>query len=203
MVEPKFRGEGVRRSSEPRRGLPPFLRLLIVVGLGAGLYYGVTFGVRVYVDHRIAEKVGTNVVDFALRDTEGVVWRSSELRGNWIVLHFVRSQCHVCIAERRTIVDFEKRLDPAKARLFGVLLDPVAGYPEEMTHRTLELLDFGFPVLLADADFVDTFHGQGWTQVTPVTYVIDPTGRIVHALRGRQDLQHLLDTLPESVRTHG
>ena len=54
-------------------------------------------------------------------------------------------------------------------------------------------------MLVADASFVDAFHGAGWSHVTPVTYVVDPNGRITHSLRGRQDLPALIAALPDGA----
>ena len=41
---------------------------------------------------------------------------------------------------------------------------------------------------MADEAFVNAFHGVRWSHVTPVTYIVDGTGRIVRSLRGHQDL---------------
>jgi peroxiredoxin len=72
-----------------------------------------------------------------------------------------------------------------------VMTDRVAGYPPEMTKRTLERFAYEHPILMADARFLDAFHGAGWAHVTPITYIIDARGRITHALRGHQTLETL------------
>lgn len=183
-------------TAPPPRPVPGVVKLLVGVGLAFGLYQAVMFGVRQYVDSRIEKSVGTTVPDFAVVDLDGKTWRASELRGSWLVLHFFRSQCSQCVAERGAIKEFEQRIDPLRVRLLGVLMDRVEGYPEATTRATLALLDYHHPVLAADTGFADAFHGAGWAHVTPVTYVIDPAGRIVQSLRGRQDVGTLLGTLP-------
>ena len=182
------------------RGTPRAIKILAAIGLAFGAYQLVTALVRFYVDGRIEKNVGTRVVDFSVPDRSGRIWRASELHGKWAVLHFFRSQCEVCVAERTAVLDFEKSIDPAKVTLLGVLLDKVQGFPEEMTAKTLARLDYHHPVLVADQAFADAFHGAGWSHVTPVTYVIDPSGTIAHSLRGKQSLATLLATLPPDAR---
>ena len=41
-------------------------------------------------------------------------------------------------------------------------------------------------VLLADAKFVDAFHTVNWSNVTPITYVVDAAGVVRFGLRGAQ-----------------
>lgn len=182
------------------RPVPPVVKLLVAIGLTFGVYQLVMFGVRRFVDHKIESAVGGELIDFDVVDLAGKPWRSKELRGRWIVLHFFRSQCHSCLAERGAVKAFEGKIDPTKVTLLGVLLDRVQGYPEEMTRKTLEIVDYHHPILVANAAFVDAFHGAGWAHVTPVTYFIDPSGRIAHSLRGAQTLDSLLAPLPGDAR---
>ena len=41
-------------------------------------------------------------------------------------------------------------------------------------------------MLLADAAFADAFHKSQWSQVTPITYVVDAQGFVRFGLRGGQ-----------------
>ena len=59
------------------------------------------------------------------------------------------------------------------------------------TERTLATFAYDHPILVADKEFVDAFHGSGWSHVTPVTYIVDAKARIVKALRGHQTLETL------------
>jgi peroxiredoxin len=172
---------------------------LAAIGLLFGGWQAVSIGVRAYVDERIERQVGGEVVDFALRDLDGASWRAADLRGRALVLHFFRSKCVSCFAERDTIRELEQRLDPERVVLLGVLLDAVQGYSAETTAETLARLDYHHPILVADADFVDAFHGAGWSHVTPVTYVVDPAGRIVRSVRGRLEIEAIAADLPEGA----
>ena len=186
------------RALDPTRAtrVPPVVKLLVGIGLAWGVYQLALFGVRLWVDHRIERSEGTQVIDFAVADLDGRTWRAADLLGRTVVLHFFRSHCEVCLAERPAIEALESRLDPQQVQLLGVLLDRVEGYPQETTERTLAALGYRHPILVADAAFVDAFHGAGWAHVTPVTYVIDATGRIAHSLRGRQSIDALTAALP-------
>jgi hypothetical protein len=94
--------------------------------------------------------------------------------------------------------DFYRRIDPTKVQLLGIMMDAVDDYfPPEVTTRTLGEFAYQHPVLMADQPFVDAFHGAGWKNVTPITYIADGEGRITHALRGHQQLQTLLEALPQ------
>ena len=46
--------------------------------------------------------------------------------------------------------------------------------------------EFRAPILMADAAFMELFHKAQWSQVTPITYVVDPAGVVRFGLRGLQ-----------------
>lgn len=82
-------------------------------------------------------------------------------------------------------------VDRDKVVVLGIMMDRVQGYPEEETRATLARFDCRHPVLMADERFAEAFHKVRWSHVTPVTYVANPNGVIVRALRGHQDLATL------------
>lgn len=171
------------------------LVVVAVLAIAASGYVVLPVLIRGFVDARIAAVHG-RTLDFELKDTAGVVHRSADLRGKTVILSFFRSNCGSCVAERDAVRAFAERLDPDRAVLLGVLTDPVEGYPPDVTAATLARMDYRHPVLLADASFVDAFHGAGWAHVTPITYVADASGVIVRELRGTQTLDALLAAVP-------
>lgn len=171
----------------PARRVPRGVVLLATVGLLWGGWQGVKALVRAWVDTEIEGAVG-RAVAFELPDLDGRVWRSAELRGRRVVLNFFRSQCVGCVAERDAVKALAGEVDPERVVVLGVLLDRVQGYTEEQSARTLEVMGYEHPVLVADAAFVDAFHGAGWAHVTPVTYVLGPEGAVETSLRGHQTL---------------
>lgn len=174
-----------------RRHLPwLLLPVLLLVG-----YPLVTAGVRLYVDQRIEKSHGMPLPAFALRDRSGALRRSADLQGKLAVLHFTRSYCHSCEAEKAEVKRFVKELDPTTVTFWSVTMDRVMGFSEEATQRTLAGSGFVHPVLEADKAFVDAFHGSGWAKVTPITYFISADGKIVWSLRGAQTLDTLRGAL--------
>lgn len=171
---------------------------LVVVGV-IGLYFGVMAAIRSHVDGEIAKNVGEQVIDFELPGRDGRTWTAQELRGKTVILHFFRSRCVSCKGMRNEVVNFEKALDPAKAQMLYVLVDRVQGYSEEESQATLEYMNLDGPVVDANEAFVDAFHGAGWANVTPVTYVIDPDGKVQQALRGYADESMLRAAVPKDV----
>jgi len=168
---------------------------LALLALGVAAYFGATVGVRRWVDRRLEATHG-RVLDFELTDTGGKTWRSADLRGRTVVLNFFRSHCEGCLAERDAVRALAERLEPGRAVLLGVMMDAVEGFSPDDTARTLERMDFRHPVVMADAAFVDQFHGTTWAHVTPTTFVADPQGRVTRHLRGHQTLAALCAALP-------
>lgn len=159
--------------------------MLLPVLLIAGWYGGKAL-VRQHVDGLIQGKVGADVVEFALRDQAGEAWTTARLRGRPALLHFFRSHCEACEREAAEYRQLERELPAGRTTILHVVTDPVLQFPAEVTAATIAGKAFQRPVLLADAAFVDAFHSVAWSNVTPVTYVVDASGRIRQALRGAQ-----------------
>ena len=149
-------------------------------------YYLVTSLIRGHVDGLIQHTVGRALPDFSLRDLAGRSWTAADLRGKRAVLHFFRSRCHACEAEAPTLRELEARL-PADVVLLHVMTDVLLQVPPEETAATIASKRFARPVLMADGPFIDAFHQVSWSNVTPITYVVDAAGVIRFGLRGRQD----------------
>ena len=64
----------------------------------------------------------------------------------------------------------------------GLVLD----VEPEVTEATVASKRFSQPVLMADEPFMELFHKSQWSQVTPITYVVDAAGVVRYALRGMQ-----------------
>jgi len=166
-----------------------------VVGLFV-LYQGVMWGVRGYTTGLIQDAVGRQLPAFTLRDLSGREVTAASLRGKTVVLNFFRSRCHNCFEERDGIRRLARELDPERVALLGVMVDRVQGFPPDVTARTLKAFGYEHPVLMADDAFVDAFHGVGWSQITPVTYVADAKGVITGAFRHPYRLEDLRASLP-------
>jgi peroxiredoxin len=158
--------------------------LLVPIALLLG-YVAVRSGVRAHVDGLISASIGKPLPAFALVDDQGEEWTAERLRGKRAVLHFFRSRCGSCDVEAPEIRALEQSL-PADVQLLHVVTDRLLGFPPAETAATIAGKRFTKPVLLADAAFADAFHKSQWSQVTPITYVVDARGIVRFGLRGAQ-----------------
>ncbi len=164
--------------------------LLVALGL-YGAYEGVTALVRRHVDARIEESHDRPLPAFTLDLYAGGTFDSRSLSGKPAILHFTRSFCSNCVAEKDEIRRFVAGLDPNQVSFVSVMMDRVMGFPPEATARTIEQSGFRHPVLMADQAFVDAFHGTSWAKVTPIAYFVDASGVIRSSLRGQQTVETL------------
>lgn len=141
--------------------------------------------VRWYVDGLIQHTVGQPLPDFLLADATGRPWGRVHLQGRRALLHFFRSKCHACDDEAPAMRALEAAL-PQDVVLLHVMTDGVLEFEPQLTAATLAAKNFQRPVLMADAKFVDAFHSVSWSNVTPITYVVDAQGIVRYGLRGAQ-----------------
>lgn len=160
------------------------LSLVVPLLLVAG-YFGVTGWVRAHVDSLIQHAVGKSLPEFTIVDRAGKAWTTAALRGKRAVLHFFRSRCHSCDVEAPAIRDLETNL-PGDVVLLHVMTDAVLKFPPADTEATIAGKHFARPIAMADAAFVDAFHSVSWSNVTPITYVVDAGGVVRYGLRGAQ-----------------
>jgi peroxiredoxin len=179
--------------ARPRFSRRTVIALIVPVVL-AGAYFAVTAGVRWHVDSLIQHGVGKPLPQFVLTDRAGVVWSAADLAGKRTLLHFFRSRCHACEAEAPAIRELEKRL-PADTVLLHVMTDNVLDFPAELTAQTLANKNFQRPVLMADEAFMNAFHQVQWSNITPVTYVVDRSSVVRYGLRGRQTVESIEQAL--------
>ena len=161
------------------------LILLLLAALLAGAWFLVTGLIRAHVNDLIRGSVGKPMPEFALADRSGRVWTTADLKGKRAVLHFFRSRCHSCDVEAPAMLELEGKLADDTV-LLHVMTDAVLDFPAELTTETIAKKNFQRPVLMADAKFVDAFHKVNWSNVTPITYVVDAAGVIRFGLRGAQ-----------------
>ncbi len=179
MAEPGAR-RTMRRAMSRRSAIAVIVMLLL-----AAAYVAATTGVRWHVDGLIQHAVGGPLPAFRLLDRAGKTWTADDLRGKRVVLHCFRSGCEACEAEAPELRALEANL-PADVVLLHVFFDPVRKVDAQTSAATLAAKAFARPVLLADSPFVDAFHGVKWSNVTPVTYVVDAQGVVRYGLRGKQ-----------------
>ena len=150
-----------------------------------GAYFGVTAWLRAHVDELIQHALGRPLPQFALADRAGRTWTNADLAGKRVVLHFFRARCGSCLAEAPAIRDVEQQLPPDTV-LLHVMTDRVLGFDPAWTEQAIAAERFTRPILMADATFMAAFHSLEWSNVTPITYVVDAVGEVRFGLRGAQ-----------------
>jgi peroxiredoxin len=158
--------------------------LLVPAVLVAG-WLAVTGAIRAHVDGLVQHAVGRPLPAFRLVDRAGRAWSDGDLLGRLAVLHFFRSRCHACELEAPELHALERSL-PKDTVLLHVMTDAVLDFEPEVTAATLSRSAYAAPVLMADTAFVDAFHKVAWSNVTPITYVVDARGTVRYGLRGTQ-----------------
>ena len=148
-------------------------------------YFGVTGYIRSHVTDLIQHAVDKPLPDFMLVDRDGKTWTKKDLLGKRAVLHFFRSYCHSCEVEAPAIRALEKSKADDTVWLH-VMTDVVLDVDKETTEATIASKKFTEPILMADEAFMELFHRAQWSQVTPITYVIDKEGTVRFGLRGMQ-----------------
>lgn len=148
-------------------------------------YFGVTNSIRAHVDDLVQHAVDRPLPEFRLVDRSGRTWSKQDLLGKRAVLHFFRSYCHSCDVEAPAIRALEARADEDTVWLH-VMTDVVLDVDDATTAETIARKQFRAPILMADAAFMELFHKAQWSQVTPITYVIDREGVVRFGLRGLQ-----------------
>jgi len=160
------------------------LGLIIPLALIAA-YFGVTSYIRAHVTDLIQHAVDKPLPDFTLVDRSGKTWTKKDLLGKRAVLHFFRSYCHSCEVEAPAIRELEKSKADDTVWLH-VMTDVMLDVDQETTEATIARKQFTQPILMADEAFMELFHKAQWSQVTPITYVVDKEGVVRFGLRGMQ-----------------
>jgi peroxiredoxin len=148
-------------------------------------YFGVTSFIRAHVDDLIQHAVDRPLPEFELADRAGRRWSHRDLEGKRAVLHFFRSYCHSCDVEAEAIRALEAQAADDTVWLH-VMTDVVLDVDAATTEATIARKRYQKPVLMADAAFMAKFHKAEWSQVTPITYVVDAGGVVRYGLRGMQ-----------------
>jgi thioredoxin-dependent peroxiredoxin len=132
-------------------------------------------------------EAGDTAPDFTLPDQNGDDVTLSDLRGQTVVLYFYpRADTPGCTTQACGIRDRRAEYDAAGVRVIGVSPDTV-----DAQAKFADKYDLDF-TLLADADhevadaygtWVEkTNYGKTYWGVQRATFIIDPDGRIAHAI---------------------
>ena len=125
--------------------------------------------------------VGDTAPDFSRTDLAGHAVHLAGYRGKLVLLNFWASWCGPCLKEMPQFVLWQEHYRAQGLQIIGVSMDD----GPEPVKRLLAGHPVNYPILLGDAALGETFGG---VLGLPLTYLIDPAGRIVGRYQGGSDL---------------
>ncbi len=148
--------------------------LLIMLLLGVAA----VFGLR---DHsgRSPKKaaVGLEAPDFTLKDTEGRVWKLSDLRNKVVLVNFWASWCDSCKEENPSI---QRLVNAGKGNDKLVILSVLFKDDPAKAMGYMKASGFSYPVLIDDKNISSRYGLTG----VPETFIIDKKGTIRQKIVG-------------------
>lgn len=121
--------------------------------------------------------VGKLAPDFVLKDTKGVTWRLSDLRGKVVFVNFWATWCPPCRAEMPFMEKLKQSLPADRFQMLTILSNDT----QELGEKFVKFIGFTAPVLL-DPEH-KAYKAYGLTGV-PETYIIDKKGILRQAIIG-------------------
>lgn len=122
-------------------------------------------------------------------DTQDQTIKTSNLRGRWIVVNYWAAWCHSCVEEIPELNRFYHSNDNKNIVFYGVNYDQLPG---DALKEAIKKVDIQFPVLTEDPNIA---WQLGDTDIIPVTFIIDPQGKVAKKIIGKNTAQSLSETL--------
>ncbi len=122
--------------------------------------------------------------DFTRTDLEGKPLTLSGYRGRLVLLNFWATWCTPCLAEIPKFAAWQSSYGDSGLQVVGVSMDDSA----EPVKRAYRKFHLNYPVVMGDAQLGERFGG---VLGLPLSYLIDPQGRIVRRYQGEPDLQQM------------
>jgi len=122
--------------------------------------------------------------DFSRADLAGRPVRLGAYRGKLVLLSFWATWCEPCRSEAPRFSAWQREYGPRGLQVLGISMDDDVAAATEFA-RALQL---AYPVVMGDARLAELFGG---VLGLPLTFLIDPSGRIVARYRGEPDLDRV------------
>ncbi len=118
--------------------------------------------------------------DFSLTDTEGTSRSLTDYRGQWVLLTFWATWCGPCRSEMPSLQQLAEEHGDRGLAVLGVVVGSDPGNARDFVHRH----GLTFPSLVDSGDRVGaTYRASS----IPLTYLVDPAGKLGGVSRGARD----------------
>ncbi len=125
------------------------------------------------------EKISDKTPDFQLISFAGDSISLKNYRGKFLILHFWATWCKPCRKEMPELIKFSHTLPRKSIRILAFSIDK-AGKREE-AKRMVHDWQLPFPAAMVTSGKISDAY---WTWGIPVTYFIDPDGKMVGRILG-------------------
>ena len=128
-----------------------------------------------------SKAVGDMAPDFSRPDLAGKAVRLADYHGKLVLLNFWASWCGPCLEEMPKFSGWQREYGAQGLQVIGVSMDDDLASARRLIARH----PTAYPILIGDAELGESFGG---VLGLPLTYLIDPKGRIVARYQGNGDL---------------
>lgn len=179
----------------------PRLRNLLRAALGCAVFVTCAQAGHVLVKPPSSR---TEAPPFRLADASGGTEQLADYRGRVVVLNFWATDCGGCRLEIPWLQDIKQVYKNQKVALIGVSMDISYEDLKNAVEAWSKVKPFAkahqitYPILMGDGDVTKRYD----LQALPVTYLIDPRGRIAAVYLGLIDQQNLEANIKTLLAEH-